>query len=53
MLDIGTGQSMRIRDAVGLVCDVIGTSTRPTFGRIPDRRGECDLIADPVLPNIT
>jgi nucleoside-diphosphate-sugar epimerase len=38
---------MRIRDAVGLVCDVIGTSTRPAFGRIPDRRGECDLIADP------
>jgi len=47
VLDIGTGQPMRIRDAVGLICDVIGTSTRPAFGRIPDRRGECDLIADP------
>ena len=47
VLDIGTGQPMRIRDAVDLVCDVIGTPTRPAFGRIPDRRGECDRTADP------
>jgi UDP-glucose 4-epimerase len=47
VLEIGTGQPMRIRDAVDLVCDVIGTPTRPAFGRIPDRRGECDRTADP------
>jgi nucleoside-diphosphate-sugar epimerase len=48
VIDIGTGQPVTIRDAVGLVRDVIGTSTRPAFGRIPDRSGDLDYIADPV-----
>ena len=43
---------MSIRDVVGLVCDVIGTPIRPAFGRIPDRRGDGDLIADPAPPNV-
>ena len=37
VVDIGTGQPVTIREAVGLVRDVIGTPTRPAFGRRPDR----------------
>lgn len=45
VVDIGTGQPVTIRDAVGLIRDVIGTPTRPAFGRRPDRPGDFDLIA--------
>ena len=46
VLDIGTGQAVTIREAVGLVRDVIGSSARPAFGRVPDRPGDHDLLAD-------
>jgi UDP-glucose 4-epimerase len=36
-----------IRDTVGLIREVIGTTTRPGFGRVPDRLGDHDLLADP------
>ena len=47
VVDIGTGRPVTIRDAVGLVREVIGTTTLPAFGRIPDRPGDVDLVADP------
>ena len=47
MIDIGTGQPVTIRDTVGLVRDVIGTPNLAAFGRLPDRPGERDFIADP------
>jgi nucleoside-diphosphate-sugar epimerase len=47
VLDIGTGDLASIRDAVSLIAAVTGTHVVPGFGRLPDRPGDRDLVADP------
>jgi UDP-glucose 4-epimerase len=46
VLDIGTGDPVSIRDAVSLIAGVTGTRVMPEFGRLPDRPGDRDLVAD-------
>ncbi|WP_345602361.1 NAD-dependent epimerase/dehydratase family protein [Pseudonocardia adelaidensis] len=47
VLDIGTGELASIRDAVSLIADVVGARVAPMWGRLPDRPGDRDFVADP------
>jgi UDP-glucose 4-epimerase len=47
VLDIGTGEPVSIRVVVSLIADVLGTPVAPRWGRLRDRPGDRDLVADP------
>jgi UDP-glucose 4-epimerase len=46
VMDVGTGDAMSIRDTVAFVADVVGARTALAFGKVPDRPGDRDLVAD-------
>lgn len=45
-IELGTGEGTKIRDVVEVLVDLSGSISRPAFGAIPDRIGECPQIAD-------
>jgi len=47
VLDIGTGDAVSIRSAVSLIADVVGSGVTPLWGRLADRPGDRDFVADP------
>lgn len=48
-VELGTGKGMRVRDIVTLLVRLIGNSTRPEFGAVPDQIEEQHQPANPTL----
>jgi nucleoside-diphosphate-sugar epimerase len=47
VMDVGSGSMLTIRDTTLLIAEVVGSGVTPAFGRLPDRPGDRDLLADP------
>lgn len=45
-VDLGSGTLIATAELVGKLCEVVGTTTRPNFGALPDRPMEPTRVAD-------
>jgi len=45
-IDLGSGKGITIRELVGVVAKIVGTSTSPVFGALSDRSYEGSEVAD-------
>jgi UDP-glucose 4-epimerase len=48
-LDIGSGKLVPVREVVARLARLVGGSTEPTFGALPDRKLERVRVADPAI----